>query len=337
MKKKIIFRADGNTITGLGHLYRLFALVEIFKESYEYVYITRSSSNAEVIPQEYPLTLINDDEVDFLKEPVWLADNFSPNEYIIIADGYHFRASYQKKIKEFGFSLIYIDDLAEEHMYADVVVNHSSSYTTSDYNHEEYTKFALGTEYALLRPSFIEIAKGKKLITHIDEAFVCFGGADKFNFSLQATKVLLEIDQIKKIHIVLGAAYDDDQINRLQQNYPTKIKIYRNLSEFELIDVMKICNLAIAPTSTILYELICVKMPIISGYFVDNQKAVYHWFNKNKCFYGIDDFCNFNFNNLKDIIVKFTDVSLLKSYTDNQAKCIDGNQKKRFLELLMTI
>ncbi len=33
-KCKIIFRADGSAKTGLGHLYRLFAIVEMVKYSY---------------------------------------------------------------------------------------------------------------------------------------------------------------------------------------------------------------------------------------------------------------------------------------------------------------
>ena len=36
MTKKIIFRADGNATTGLGHLYRLFALVEMYKNDYDF-------------------------------------------------------------------------------------------------------------------------------------------------------------------------------------------------------------------------------------------------------------------------------------------------------------
>ena len=265
MKKKIIFRADGNTITGLGHLYRLFALVAVFKEDYEYVYVTRTSSNIEVIPQNYPVTFIDDEQIHLSKEPIWLASNYNPNEHIIIADGYHFTSIYQREIKELGFSLVYIDDLGKEHMHADIVVNHSSSFKTSDFSYEAYTKFALGTKYALLRPAFLEVAKRIRSVTSIDTVFICFGGADKYNFSLQATKVLLEINQIKNIQIVLGAAYNDNEIGKLERKFPAKITTYRNLSEDNLMKVMKVCNLAIAPTSTILYEHICVKMPIISG------------------------------------------------------------------------
>ncbi|MDY8138675.1 UDP-2,4-diacetamido-2,4,6-trideoxy-beta-L-altropyranose hydrolase [Aquimarina sp. 2201CG5-10] len=333
MKKKILFRADGNTITGLGHLYRLFALAEVYKQSYEYTYITKSSSTVEVIPEDYNIVVI-DKQIDLLEEPLWLASRYNPEEHIIIADGYHFTSSYQKSIKDLGFSLIFIDDLAKEHMYADIVINHSSSSQVSDFKSEDYTQFALGTEYSLLRPAFLELAKEKRTINKINTAFICFGGADKFNFSYQTAKVLLEIDQVSNIHIVIGAAYNGDEINELKHKFPQRIRVYRNLSEKELIKVMKLCNLAIAPTSTILYELLCVKMPIISGYFVENQKSVYNWFNQKKCFYGIGDFCDFDFKKLKDIIVKFSDVSLLQSYINNQSKCIDGNQKERFLKLV---
>ena len=47
--KKIICRADGNANTGLGHLYRLFALYEIYKDYYEVIFVTKSSSTLKVI------------------------------------------------------------------------------------------------------------------------------------------------------------------------------------------------------------------------------------------------------------------------------------------------
>ena len=336
MKKKIIFRADGNTDTGLGHLYRLFALVEIFKESYDYLYLTSESSAIEVIPKDYNVDLISKD-IGLLDEPNWLSEKYDAKNHIIIADGYHFTSNYQKRLKELGFSVVYVDDLVKEHMYADIVINHSSSCQVSDFKSESYTRFALGTKFSLLRPAFLDLAKKSRIINEIDKVFICFGGADKFDFSLKTVKILLEINRIEKIYVVLGGAYKGDEIRVLKNKFPDRIEIHKNLSEKELISVMKICNLAIVPTSTILYELLCVKMPIISGYFVDNQMSVYHWFNENGCFYGVGDFCDFDFEKLKDIIQKFEDQSLVQSHINNQARCIDGNQKDRFLQLIKSL
>lgn len=305
MTKKVIFRADGSPTTGLGHLYRLFSLVEVVKDTLEFVFITHETSTNSVIPKSYNIINIPN-EILTKDEPEWLAANFLPQEYIIIADGYQFTASYQKQIKEKGYSLIYIDDLASEHMYADVVINHSPYIQEKHYKKEGYTNLALGTNYALLRPLFLEVAKKKRLINKLDSAFVCFGGADPFNLTLKAVKALMVLENFKNIHVVLGAAYLDNEIFSLENEYAGKIKTYRNLSEKQLIETMEQCNLAIAPASTILYELSCVKMPIFSGFYVDNQELIYKGFLNHKAIFKGGNMENFQVsdfvNNLKTIL-----------------------------------
>jgi len=284
MIKKLIFRADGSSTTGLGHLYRLFSLVEIVKDTLNFTFLTHENSTCSVIPKAYNKVIIPK-EINIEDEPGWLAVNFPPKGYIIIADGYQFMSSYQKQIKEKGYSLIYIDDLAKEHMYADVVINHSPYIQEKHYNKEAYTKLALGTQYALLRPLFLKEAKKNKTIKTIDCAFVCFGGADPFNLSQKAVEALLQIPSFKNIHVVLGRAYKHKEIFDLEEKHSDKIKTYRNLSEEYLIKTMQQCNFGIAPASTILYELSCVRMPIFSGFYVDNQELIYKGFLNNEAIY----------------------------------------------------
>ncbi|PKB42618.1 UDP-2,4-diacetamido-2,4,6-trideoxy-beta-L-altropyranose hydrolase [Cellulophaga sp. RHA19] len=284
MTKKIIFRADGSSTTGLGHLYRLFSLVEIVKDTFEFVFLTHETSTVSVIPTNYNKEVIPEN-IKTEDEPEWLAVNYSPQEYIIIADGYQFISSYQREMKQKGYSLMYIDDLSKEHMYADVVINHSPYIHDIDYKKEAYTKLALGTKYALLRPLFLKEAKKNRVINVIDSVFVCFGGADPFNLSLKAVESLLKISNFKNIHVVLGAAYKHKEIFYLEEKHSGKIKTYRNLSEEDLIKTMQLCNFAIVPASTILYELSCVKMPILSGFYVDNQELIYKGFASNEAIY----------------------------------------------------
>src|SRR5690606_22671263 len=157
-KKQILFRADGNAKTGLGHLFRLFAIVEMVKDDYDYVYFTKPDSTISVIPEYYNYKVLPE-HLDLNYEAWWLSEHFNPEETIVIADGYQFNSVYQKKIKEKGFQLVYIDDLAREYMYADVVVNHSPHVKETDFKAEPYTTFALGTQYAILRPAFLDAAK----------------------------------------------------------------------------------------------------------------------------------------------------------------------------------
>lgn len=331
--KRIICRADGNANTGLGHLYRLFALYEIYKDYYNVVFVTKADTTLEVIPEHYNKEIIPQN-ISTLEEPDWLSKMFFSENDIIIADGYQFVSSYQKRIKEFGFYLIYIDDLTKEYMYADVVINHSPYVLESNYKSELYTTFALGTQYAILRPCFLKETQIKRNIEKINRAFVCFGGADSLNLSLTAVTALLKFKEFNEIHVVLGGAYKHNEIVELSKQHFTKLFLHKNLSEEKLLQTMKLCNFAIAPASTICYELCCVKMPILSGYFVDNQKFIYKGFSKEGAIYAGGDFLNYSVKEFENQIINILETNDYNPYTINQSRLFDNEIKSRFLKLI---
>lgn len=332
-KKQIIFRADGNSETGLGHLFRLFAIVEMVKDDYDYFYYTKSDSIYSVIPNEYNYKLLPED-LNFEDEAEWFSQFFDPEFTIIVADGYRFNSVYQKNIKDKGYKFIYIDDLASEYMYADVVINHSPNVKEADFKAESYTKFALGPDYAVLRPSFLKAAKQSRIINKIDTAFVCFGGADPFDLSLKATKALLNISNFNTIHVVLGGAYNHDGIFQLKNEYPEKIKLYKNLSEKELVDLMQLCNFAIAPASTILYELCCVKMPVLSGFYVDNQKYIYKGLLERNVILKGESFEDYTVLDFEEKIKSILQSNKIEAHLENQQKLFSGSSKVNFLALI---
>ena len=335
MTQKIIFRADGNAKTGLGHLYRLFSLVEMVKDSIEFVFLTKETSTHSVFPIEYNIRNIPV-EIDIIEEPEWIASIFSSTENTIILDGYHFTSLYQKKIKQLGFKLIYIDDLMKEHMYADVVVNHSAFVQKTDYKAESYTKFALGTEYAILRPSFLEAIKKKKIIEKIDSVFVCFGGADFGDLSLKATKAMLNLCQIKEINVVLGGAYNHSSIYDLA-NKNDKIKIYKNLKEKELVQVMQQCNFAIVPASTILYEICTVKMPVLAGFYVENQKNIYQACLEKEVIYEGGNFENYSVEIFEQKTLEILNFNDYEEKIYKQSLFFDSKIRNRYMNLFSYI
>jgi UDP-2,4-diacetamido-2,4,6-trideoxy-beta-L-altropyranose hydrolase len=334
MTRTILFRADGNAITGLGHLYRLFSLVEMVKDHFDVVFLTKAESTLDVIPKDYRITKIPTD-ISIDEEPEWINSQFSAKSYSLIADGYQFDASYQKELKKYGFTLMYIDDLASEHMFADLVINHSPYLNESDYKRELYTKLALGAQFALLRPAFLKAAKETRIIKEISTAFVCFGGADPFNLSVKAVKGLLALDSIKHIHVVLGSAYKHSGLLELANE--NTLTVHRNLSESELASIMQLSHLAIAPASTILYELCCVKMPIFTGFYVDNQELIYKGFLEKNVIYGggnLKDYSSFDFTNqIKHIL----DQSNYDAVLTAQSMLFDDRIKERHIELIQSI
>tara|TARA_R110000765_G_scaffold143852_4_gene245606 strand:- start:1193 stop:2671 length:1479 start_codon:yes stop_codon:yes gene_type:complete len=333
MTKKVLFRADGSSTTGLGHLYRLFSLVEILNSTYDFVFVTHTTSTQSIIPKKY-LQEIIPTTVKIKEEPNWLQNKFSPKEYIIIADGYQFNTAYQKKLKDKGYTLVYIDDLVNQKMVADLVINHSPYAQEKDYLKETNTNLALGTKYALLRPLFLKQANQKRNVVKITSAFVCFGGADPFNLTLKAVQALLNFSSIKNINVVLGGAYGHKNIFELEDEYPDKLKLHRNLSEERLIETIQRCNFAVVPSSTIVYEVCCVKMPILSGYYVDNQKLIYKGLLEKEIIFEGGDLSCYKVSDFETKIKSILISSNINSQIENQHNLFDGNIKHRLLGLV---
>ena len=333
MKRKILFRADGNASTGLGHLYRLFSLVEMIKLTHQFQFLTKQDSTTKVIPTEYNHSTIPE-HITIEDEPLWLAHNFEPSQHLIIIDGYHFTKAYQSTLKKHGFNLIFVDDLARIKMVADVVINHSPYIRESDFDISVHTNLALGTKYALLRPAFLKAAQEKSKFKCIHTAFVCFGGADPLDLSTKVIKALLSFNVIQKIHIVLGAAFSSQELHKIQTENLEKIIFHRNLSESDLVNVMQSCNFGVVPASTILYELCCFKMPILSGFFVDNQELIYKGFLDESAIFKGGNFKNYDMEDFISILNTILHKQDFSKQITAQEKMFDKNIKTRHLKII---
>ncbi len=332
--RRILLRADGDSAIGLGHLYRLFALMEMFRDQFDCTFLTSERSTHEIVPSHYNLELIPE-SVAIDQEPRWLAKNYDPGTHIIVADGYGFHSLYQKALRDSGFRLVYVDDLSEEHMHADLVVNHAIGISEDMYSAEPYTQFALGTDHAILRPEFLHASAKGRSVDHIGKAFVCFGGADPMDHTYLVVKALLSFPEIYSIDVVLGAAYKYEEIFKAAGS--NKVQIHRNLSARDLVSVLEQCHLSIVPSSTILYEVCAVKMPVITGYYVDNQRGIYDGFLSRNAVAGLGDLNLTDITSLKKSISGVLSSQHLAEYTKVQATMFDEHIKTRFLKYMEEI
>ena len=336
--KKILFRADGNSNIGLGHLFRSFALLEMLKDNYDCFFLTKKDSFIDVIPKEYSINIIPEN-ISYLEEPNWIFKKYSSEEFIIIADGYHFKSNYQKQLKQNGFNLVYIDDLGIEKMYADIVINHALNLNIKYFDSAGFTKYALGSEYAIVRPKFIKAAKKVKEIKKIDEVLICFGGVDFHDFTNRALDGVIEIPSIKKINIIISSAYSHENIYNTLKKRKEDVFIYKNICENKMIELMNKCQLAIIPSSTISYEACSVKMLILGGYYVDNQKRINEGLDLNGMIYNVGDFRELKAEDFKRKVLEITKENTLnyEKMIKNQSKMFDGKQKNRFNKLIESI
>lgn len=338
-QKRVFFRADGNAKMGLGHVFRSLALVQMLNEDFECYFIIQNplEALAQNIIKVCKSIIRLEASDDIEKEAEGMVENILNPDDIVVLDGYHFRTNYQKIIRDKGCKLVCIDDIHNYHFVADAVINHAPGLNPEDYSVEAYTRLCFGLDFTLLRAPFLEAAKKEREISAIASLFICFGGSDFKNITLKVLKSVIEKpDLFKSINIVLGGAFShQEEIDRLiRENPKLPVNLYRNLSAKEMVDLMQACQLAIVPASSILYEVIAVKMPVISGFYVDNQVDVYKGFKKLGLIYGINDFSTFDHYIELIEIIQSDDP---KEIMSNQKKHLSGAAREHFLDLFKSL
>ena len=337
MKKKILFRADGNEKIGLGHLYRVFAIYEMLRDKFDTKILSKSSSYKGIFPTRLSQDFFNNKKKIASSETNYILNKYPPQEYLLILDGYHFDLSYQRKLKKLKYQFIYIDDFAKEYMCADVVINHSLKVKESDFSKEDYTKLFLGADYSMIRPSFLNVSKSEKRIDKLENLLICFGGVDKFDLTLKCLSEVIEIEKIKKINIIVGASYN---INKIKSIYnDSKIFIHQNIDEQQMLEVIEDSHFSILPSSTISYEACFVRMPILGGYYVENQKNNYDGLLENNLIIGGGNFLKYQKGDFRKKITSFLRLpeETHEKMMQNQMHFFDGKQKSRFNEIISNL
>ncbi|MCZ2846326.1 MAG: GNAT family N-acetyltransferase, partial [Candidatus Bathyarchaeota archaeon] len=186
---------------------------------------------------------------------------------------------FQKIIKEKGDKLVCIDDLHEIEFYADLIINHAPGILPSDYKAQSFTQYALGIEYALLRPEFLKLARQKDKKTKAAKRgiFICFGGSDPEDLTRRSLDTLIDLKLFEEIKIVTGSGYSNYELlaDYISSKEGARIYLYHNLEAKDMIAVMKTCSHAIVPASGILLEVIALGLKPVSGMYIKNQQFIY--------------------------------------------------------------
>lgn len=267
---KVYIRVDGNLAVGMGHLIRCIALAQMIAGNFKVYFACRD------IPAKTVSVLAQlDFELLMLTEEHSFWNLLSKND-IAILDGYNFGLDYQQKVKATGASVICIDDMADQTFAVDGIINHAPGITPERYYAPPTAQFALGPQYALLRPSFLAQARRKRFVTKNETLFICFGGGDFKDLTRQTLQTVLAANRFKKITVVTGPAYSfSETLAPLISNSPL-VKHYHSISEEDMLLNMMDADVAIVPASGIVYEALCAGCKIISGTYVENQQQIFN-------------------------------------------------------------
>lgn len=263
---------DGGVSIGLGHLVRCIALAHMLKDDFSITFFCKE------IPEKVQEDMVS---LGFNFCRLQSEDSFFcllTGKETVVLDNYFFKTSYQKKIKQLGCRLVCIDDLCDKEFYADLVINVSPHVKRTDYKAQAYTEFGLGPKYALLRPGFLRKSGDSK--THPDrkKLILSFGGSDSDNRTIE-TLVFLKDTFDGIINIVVGVSYQYlSELSQyiLENDLVSRTHIYSDVNEYELVDLMQDCGVAVCSASSVSIEYLSVSNGLL--FLVETATNQNHWY-----------------------------------------------------------
>ncbi|HEX2608135.1 MAG TPA: UDP-2,4-diacetamido-2,4,6-trideoxy-beta-L-altropyranose hydrolase [Flavisolibacter sp.] len=330
MKQEVLLRADGSSVIGFGHVYRLLALAEMLSPEFRCVFL----GNRDTQGLAKHILRYCDEFVEVPGSPEDELPNLlkrvSPKA-IFVLDGYGFDETYQARIKEHGNPLVCIDDMGDRYFYADVIFNHAEGIIDSIYRKKPGSRLYSGTSFAFLRKPFLDAAKANRPLGDPSKIFVSFGGTDTHNLPLQTLRSIINLDFLKEVHIVLGNdRTNDHEIEKLVSEGPVTLKMDRNLSAEQMAGKLKQCGLAIVSASTISYEVCSIRMGMIAVQTVENQTNLARFLRHENLAVVLNyDSATF-VDQLRSSISGFlTDPQQMKEQTLQQGRFFDGCSSER--------
>ncbi|MEM9820729.1 MAG: UDP-2,4-diacetamido-2,4,6-trideoxy-beta-L-altropyranose hydrolase [Bacteroidota bacterium] len=293
MKKRVVFRADGGSKIGLGHIYRCLAIAEVLKQAFDCQFIIRSClpSIEDRIQQVCSSYHILPDSLNASNEPHYLARAVVRATDIVVLDGYHFDTAYQERIKSTGALLVCIDDIFSYHFVADVVINTAGGIREDFYSAAPHTRFYLGPRYALLHPAFHQQRNQGQRKTNNKNIFICLGGADPQNDTLKVLKRCEDMASIEQCHLVTGAAYQHQiALKAFLQKTRLKVKHHQQLSPVAMAQLMQQCSQAICTPSSIAYEYLSIGGELYLHRIADNQDHILDYLTQSQIAFRFEQF-----------------------------------------------
>lgn len=275
---RVIFRADGSTAVGLGHLVRCQALAQALQPTFTSAFVLRDPSPAisqPLLAAGLALLPVPSSIAPGSAEAHWLAGQLLPTT-IVVLDGYHFGPDYQRIISASGTALVYLDDLITPPVWADVVLNQAGSVRPVDYAAVPLARLCLGPAYALLRPPFWQALPPPEPAAK--RLFLNMGGADPGNQTLALLPRLRQQFPSYCVEVVTGAAYPHQvELAAFAQPLGAHVRLHNNLSAEALAALLRTCQVFVCPPSGVAYECCAAGGAVLLHPTADNQAAMFYF------------------------------------------------------------
>lgn len=276
----LVVCADGRPAAGLGHVRRMLALAQTWRDAGGRVqFVTHAAATRFVTPTDERLQVVSVAglDVETLIETA-AAQALATSAAWIALDGYAFGESCQRKLQSTGSSLLVVDDLAQLTQYhADAILNGNAGAESFIYRSGRATRILAGDLVRLVSPALAPLRKPRRAAPSVAERLLISLGATPQPELMRTLLTALDwVDDVElEVRIIGGTTYDElsstaalVSIHRLE---PLPLLAHLD-AHFQWADV------AISAGGQTLAELLYLGVPCLAVVVADNQRTgVEHW------------------------------------------------------------
>lgn len=328
----ILIRTDVTQETGAGHFMRCLALAQAWREQGNKVIFALSQDSSVPFPEKIPsdIEIITISAIagsrDDAKQTVMRAENYHISW--IILDGYHFKGTFQKIIRDSGNMLLVIDDYAHsDYYYADLVLN-QNVYANPDLYTGRYagTRLLLGARYTLLRQEFNKWRTWQRDIPEqVKKILVTMGGCDQKNATLTVLHSLRCInDPDIEVRIVTGFHnHFIKQLEKERNNCRFRVSFIDSVSD--MAELIAWADMGISGAGSTSWELAFLGLPSLLISLSQNQVPVAQILNEKKVSKNMGIFETLSTDQIqKNIHELMCSQELRELYSHNGRLLVDG-------------
>jgi UDP-2,4-diacetamido-2,4,6-trideoxy-beta-L-altropyranose hydrolase len=349
MEKTLLIRADGSVAMGTGHIMRMIALAQAWRDrGGKALFLCADITpplEQRIRQEEFQIEKIGaaPGSVDDLgATTAAIARHTKGGRSVAVAlDGYQFGVVFQLGIKKASCRLLVVDDYGHADAYhADIVLNQNVSAREGLYTRrDDGTKLLLGPRFALLRREFVDHrdwvraipSKAKKLL-------VTLGGADADN----VTKKVIDAFAGSGLEVKVVVGGSNPHLSTLRQaaeaatNGATRVELVVNTPD--MAELMQWADMAVAAAGSTAWELAYKGVPSAFVILAENQAANARELERVGFGFCIGDQSGLDDDHFRKAICDLADNSEVRARFDSQGReMVDSRGAARVADALASL